>query len=62
VRIPENVSAETAALMKRRAELAAAVDELRANKSTIPPDRYDAELETLLLELTRIDSQLRARN
>ena len=62
VRIPENVSAETAALMKRRAQLAAAVDELRANKSTIPPDRYDAELETLLLELTSIDSQLRSRN
>ena len=61
VRIPENVSAEMAGLMKRRAELEAAVEQLRANKATILPDRYDAELEALLLELTRIDSQLRSR-
>jgi hypothetical protein len=62
VRIPDNVSAETATLMKRRAELEAAVEQLRANKATIPPERYDAELETLLLELTRVDSRLRSRN
>jgi hypothetical protein len=62
LRIPENASAETATLMRRRAELEAAVEQLRANKATIPPEQYDAELETLLLELTRLDKQLQSKN
>jgi hypothetical protein len=62
VRIPENVSADQAGLMKRRAEIEAAVEQLRTNKATIPADRYDAELESLLLELSRIDRQIRSRN
>jgi hypothetical protein len=61
-KIPESANPELAGLMKRRAEIEAAIERLRADKAAIPPDQYDAELEALLLELTRIDSQLRARN
>jgi hypothetical protein len=60
---PRSVPAdgELAALLKRRAQLQSDIDQLRARKPEIPPDRYDAQMEQLLLELATIDAQIRAR-
>jgi hypothetical protein len=52
---------ELANLMRRRAELENRLDLLRANKDTMPAGRYEEELELLLLEVARIDRQLRAK-
>jgi hypothetical protein len=60
--IPPTADAELAALLKKRAEVESAIDRLRMSKPTIAGDRYDAELERLLLELTRIDRQIRSRS
>lgn len=54
-------NAEVARLMRQRAELENRLDLLRANKSTTPADKYEDELERLLLEMARIDRQLRAK-
>jgi len=62
VRIPASADAELAALLKRRAELESAVDRLRLNKSSLPADQYERELETLLLEMARVERQIRARS
>jgi hypothetical protein len=51
-----------AALMRRRAELENLLEELKARKESLPPDRYDAELEKLLVEIARISAQIRARS
>jgi hypothetical protein len=47
--------------MRRRAEVEDRLNLLRSNKGDMPPDRYNDELERLLLELARIDRQLRAK-
>jgi hypothetical protein len=54
--------AAVAGLMRRRAELENLLDELKARKESIPPDRYDAELEKLLVEIARISAQIRAKS
>jgi hypothetical protein len=51
-----------AALMRRRAELENLLEELKARKESIPPDRYDADLEKLLVEIARISAQIRAKS
>ncbi len=51
-----------AGLMRRRAELEAQLEELRARKDTMPPDQYEAELERLVLEIARISVQLRTKS
>ena len=51
-----------AALVRRRAELEALIEALRARKETTPPDQYDAELEKLLVELARISVQIRSKS
>jgi hypothetical protein len=51
-----------AALMRRRAELENLLDELKARKESTPPDRYDADLEKLLVEIARISAQIRAKS
>ena len=51
--------AAQAALVRRRAELEAQLEELKARKENMPPDDYDAALEKLLLEIARIGAQLR---
>jgi hypothetical protein len=51
-----------AALMRRRAELENLLEELKARKESLPPDRYDAELEKLLVEIARISAQIRAKS
>jgi hypothetical protein len=54
--------AAIAGLMRRRAELENLLDELKARKESIPPDRYDADLEKLLVEIARISVQIRAKS
>jgi hypothetical protein len=51
-----------AALLKRRSELEADLEALKARKSSMPADQYDAALEKLLLELAQISRQIRARS
>ena len=51
-----------ASLLKRRAELESRLEALRARKPNIPPEQYDGELEKLLLELARLDRQIRAKS
>ena len=50
------------ALQKRRAELEAQIEELKARKPSMPPDQYDAELERLLVELARVVQQIKAKS
>ena len=59
--IPATADAELRKLLTRRAELQSRIDLLRAAKGTMPQDDYDAQLEEALLELARIDQQVRGR-
>ena len=54
-------NAELAGLVKRRAELEAAIDDLRASKPSLAPEQYDLQLEKLLLELAQLERQIRAK-
>jgi hypothetical protein len=54
--------AALAGLVRRRAELEAQVEELRARKDSMPPDQYDAELERIVLELARVSAQIRTKS
>lgn len=49
-------------LRRRRAALDAELDSLRARRQTMLPDDYNRELERLLLEIARIDRQIRSRS
>jgi hypothetical protein len=51
-----------AVLIKRRAELEADLEALKARKETMPEDQYDAELEKLLVEISRVGAQIRAKS
>jgi hypothetical protein len=51
-----------AALVRRRAELDAQLEELKARKESTPPDQYEAELEKILLEIARVGAQLRSKS
>ena len=51
-----------AALVRRRAELEAQLEELKARKESTPPDQYEAELEKLLVELARVGAELRSKS
>jgi len=51
-----------AVLVKRRADLEAQLEELKARKESTPPDQYDADLEKLLVEIARIGTQIRAKS
>lgn len=53
---------ERTARLRRRAELHTRLEELRARKNTMPLDDYENALETLLLELARIDRALRSQS
>ena len=52
---------EVAALLKRRAEIEAAIDDLRASKTALTPEQYDLQLEKLLLELAQLERQIRGK-
>lgn len=51
-----------ATLVRRRAALEAALDELRGRKETMPADQYEAELERVLTELARVSLQIKAKS
>jgi hypothetical protein len=51
-----------ALLVRRRAAIERALEELKAKKEGMPPDQYDAELERILTELARVSSQIRAKS
>lgn len=55
------VDSELAALLRRRADLQGQIDLLRARKPEVPDDRYQSELERLLLELARLDRDIRTK-
>ena len=48
-------------LSGRRVEIQAQIDRLRARRSEMTQEDYDAQMEQLLLELARVDADLRAR-
>lgn len=50
-----------AALARQRVEVENALSILRSNKATMAPARYEIELERLLLDLARLDRQLRTK-
>jgi hypothetical protein len=51
-----------AALMRERADVQARIERLRAGKADIPPDQYERELEALLVELARLERQIRSKS
>jgi len=50
------------ALQKRLAELQTEMEELKAKKSTMPQEQYEAELERLVLEIARVSAQIRSKS
>jgi hypothetical protein len=52
---------ELAALARQRTEVENKLDVLKAGKEGMAPDRYQAELERLLLELARLDRRIRSK-
>ncbi|MGE3513430.1 MAG: hypothetical protein AB7N65_31620 [Vicinamibacterales bacterium] len=59
--VPAGAAPEQASLMRRRAELEDRLTVLKSNKDTMPADRYEQELEQILLDIARLDRQLRAK-
>jgi len=55
-------AATLTALQKAKADLERQIDELKARKSMMASDAYEAELERLLLELARVSQQIRAKS
>lgn len=60
VALPSN--AALADLFKRRAELEAQLEALKARKDMLPPEQYDGELERLLVEIARVSAQIRTKS
>ena len=52
---------ELASLLRRRAEFEDRLTVLKGNKEAMTPERYEEELERILLEIARIDRQRRAK-
>jgi hypothetical protein len=55
-------NSELDALLRHRAELQMRLEQLKARKPNMTSDDYDAELERILLELARIDRQVRNKS
>ncbi|HJQ69991.1 MAG TPA: hypothetical protein VKA70_13520 [Blastocatellia bacterium] len=53
--------AELAQLLTERQRLEEAVEKLKARKSEMKPEEYDAALETLLVELATVNQKIKAR-
>jgi hypothetical protein len=51
-----------AALVRRRAELEAQLEALRARKESMPEDDYAAELEKILVEIARVSAEIRSKS
>jgi hypothetical protein len=58
------VPSETArrVLATRQAAVEAQIEALKAKRTSMPPDVYQAEFERLLLELARISAELRSKS
>jgi hypothetical protein len=54
--------AALAALLKRRDDMEAQLEMLKARKGSMPEDQYELELERILLELAKISRQIRAKS
>ena len=52
---------ELTALLARRAAVQSQIDQLKTRKTDLAPAQYDSEMEALLLELARLDRDIRAR-
>lgn len=51
-----------ALLVRRRAAIERALEELKARKEGMPKDQYESELERVLIELARVSTQIRAKS
>jgi hypothetical protein len=60
-RTAPTADAPVSVLLKRRAELEAELEELKTKKGTMAPEKYEAELERLLLEIARVAQQIRSK-
>jgi hypothetical protein len=60
---PAAASADPAVaeLLRQRAALESRLEALRAGKANLPAEQYERELEALLLEVARLDRQIRPR-
>lgn len=58
----DSADAALGVLLKRRIDLEAQIDALRAGKDGMPADQYEAALERLLLELARVARQIRTKS
>jgi hypothetical protein len=56
---PVPANAEAAAAARRQRELESQIEELKRRRASMPQAAYDAELERLLLELSRVSAQSR---
>jgi hypothetical protein len=54
--------AELAALLRQRADVQSRIEQLRADKPNLPADQYERELEALLVELARLERQIRSKS
>jgi len=54
--------AALATLVRRRAALEAALEELKARRESLSPEQYATELEAILTELARVSLQIKARS
>jgi len=54
--------AALAGLIRRRAALEAALEELKARRESLSPDQYATELEAILTELARVSLQIKAKS
>lgn len=59
VAIPADASPELRALLTKKAELEEQIADLRARRASMEPAEYERQLEPLLLELARTDSEIR---
>ena len=50
-----------ARLLRERADVQARIERLRAGKADIPAEQYERELEALIVELARLERQIRSR-
>jgi hypothetical protein len=60
--IVETGDSELTSLLHRRADLEADLEALRARKSMMDPDEYEAALEKILLEIAQIDRRVRSKS
>ena len=54
--------AELAELVRQRTDLQSRIERLSAGKADVPPEQYERELEALLVELARLERQIRSKS